>query len=63
MRVWGIYTSSWGCYVLIIRRYVDETILIGDDILVLVVDIRGKQVRLGIEAPPGLSIKRGKKKN
>ncbi|MCX5915579.1 MAG: carbon storage regulator CsrA [Deltaproteobacteria bacterium] len=36
---------------LILTRKIGECINIGDDIKVHVVDIRGKQVRLGIEAP------------
>jgi len=36
---------------LILTRKIGESITIGDDIKVHVVDIRGKQVRLGIEAP------------
>jgi carbon storage regulator len=43
---------------LILTRKVDEVILIGDDIRIKVVEIRGKQVRLGIEAPAHLAIKR-----
>jgi carbon storage regulator len=36
---------------LILTRKIGECIIIGDDIKVHVVEIRGKQVRLGIEAP------------
>lgn len=36
---------------LILTRKVGETIAIGDDVKVQVVDIKGKQVRLGIKAP------------
>jgi len=36
---------------LILTRKIGECITIGDDIKVHVVEIRGKQVRLGIEAP------------
>jgi carbon storage regulator len=36
---------------LILTRKIGECITIGDEIKVYVVDIRGKQVRLGIEAP------------
>ncbi len=43
---------------LILTRKVDEVILIGDDIRIKVVEIRGKQVRLGIKAPAHLAIKR-----
>jgi carbon storage regulator len=36
---------------LILTRKIGESITIGDDIKVHVVEIRGKQVRLGIDAP------------
>ena len=36
---------------LILTRKIGECITIGDQIKVYVMDIRGKQVRLGIEAP------------
>lgn len=36
---------------LILSRQRDESIQIGDDILITVVDIRGDKVRLGIQAP------------
>jgi carbon storage regulator len=34
----------------------NEKILIGNEISMLVVEIRGKQIRLGIEAPEGILI-------
>jgi carbon storage regulator len=37
--------------VLIFTRRIGEEIRIGDDIRVRIIDIRGKQVRLGIDAP------------
>jgi carbon storage regulator len=43
---------------LILTRKIGECITIGDEIKVYVVDIRGKQVRLGIEAPPHAPIYR-----
>lgn len=43
---------------LILTRKVNEAILIGENIRIIVVEIRGKQVRLGIQAPPGLQVKR-----
>jgi carbon storage regulator CsrA len=47
---------------LILTRKVDEVIIIGDHIKVKVIQIRGKQVRLGIEAPPELLISREEEK-
>jgi carbon storage regulator len=37
---------------------VNESIKIGDDVYIMVVDIRGDKVRLGIEAPLDVSINR-----
>ena len=36
---------------LVLTRKLGESITIGDDIKVSIIDIKGKQVRLGIEAP------------
>jgi carbon storage regulator len=44
--------------VLILARKAGEGIRLGDDISVYVVEIRGKQVRLGIEAPEYMSVHR-----
>ncbi len=43
---------------LVLSRKVDEDILIGDDIWVRVVEIRGDKVRLGIEAPKEMRVDR-----
>ena len=43
---------------LILTRKIGECIAIGDQIKVYVVDIRGKQVRLGIEAPSDAPVHR-----
>lgn len=43
---------------LVLSRQVDETIMIGDDIEVTVVDIRGDKVRLGITAPKAIAVHR-----
>ena len=43
---------------LILTRKLGETINIGDDVSIQVLDIKGKQVRLGIKAPRDLSIHR-----
>jgi len=42
----------------VLSRQVDETIMIGDDIEVTVVDIRGDKVRLGITAPKEIAVHR-----
>jgi carbon storage regulator len=43
---------------LVLSRQRDETIMIGDDIEVTVVDIRGDKVRLGITAPKEIAVHR-----
>jgi carbon storage regulator len=43
---------------LVLSRQRSETIMIGDDIEVTVVDIRGDKVRLGITAPREVSVHR-----
>jgi len=37
---------------LVLTRKAGESITIGDDVKVMVMEVKGKQVRLGIEAPP-----------
>jgi carbon storage regulator len=44
--------------VLILTRKIGETVTIGDDIRVQVVDIKGHQVRLGITAPADCAVHR-----
>ncbi len=44
---------------LVLTRRLGETIVIGDDIVIKIVDIHGKQIRVGIEAPPDVSVYRG----
>ena len=43
---------------LVLSRKLSQQILIGSDITITVVRIEGNHVRLGIEAPPGVSILR-----
>jgi carbon storage regulator len=43
---------------LILSRRVNEKIVIGDDIVVSVVEVRGDQVKLGIEAPRNVKVYR-----
>ena len=41
---------------LVLTRRLGESINIGDDVKITVVDIDGKQVKIGIEAPRDISI-------
>lgn len=43
---------------LVLSRQRDETIMIGDEIEITVVDIRGDKVRLGITAPRSVQVHR-----
>jgi flagellar assembly factor FliW len=44
--------------VLILTRKIGESILIGDNIRVVVLEVRGRQIRLGIEAPADIVVLR-----
>jgi carbon storage regulator len=43
---------------LVLTRKYGEKIMIGDDIVITVLEARGDAVRVGIEAPAGVSLKR-----
>ena len=43
---------------LVLSRTKDESIIIGDDIEITIVDVRGDKVRLGISAPRSISVHR-----
>ncbi len=43
---------------LVLSRQRDESIIIGDNVVVTIVDIRGDKVRLGIDAPSEIPVHR-----
>jgi carbon storage regulator len=43
---------------LVLSRQKNESIIIGDDVEVIIVDVRGDKVRLGITAPKAISVHR-----
>ena len=43
---------------LVLSRYKDQSIYIGDDIVITVVDVRGDRIRIGIEAPANVPVHR-----
>ena len=43
---------------LILTRRIGESVMIGDDIAVAVIDIKGNQVRIGVAAPKDVTILR-----
>ena len=43
---------------LILTRRVGETVMVGDDVTVTVVGVKGNQVRVGINAPKSVAVHR-----
>ena len=43
---------------LVLTRKLGQRLMIGDDVVVTVLSVRGGQVRIGIEAPRSVSIRR-----
>ncbi|NMB01614.1 MAG: carbon storage regulator CsrA [Firmicutes bacterium] len=43
---------------LVLTRKVDQSIMIGDHIRIVVVDVRGDQVKIGIDAPRDVMVHR-----
>jgi carbon storage regulator len=43
---------------LILTRRIGETLMVGDDVTVTVMDVKGSQVKLGISAPKDVAVHR-----
>lgn len=43
---------------LVLTRKVNQSIIIGNDIEVVVLEVRGEQIRLGIKAPKDIAVHR-----
>ncbi len=43
---------------LVLTRKVDESIIIGDDVKIIVVEVRADQVKIGIDAPRSITVHR-----
>lgn len=43
---------------LVLARRINQSIMIGDDIEIVVVDVKGDQIKLGIRAPKNVSVHR-----
>ncbi len=43
---------------LILTRRVGETLMIGDDVTVTILDVKGSQVRVGVSAPKEIAVHR-----
>ena len=53
-----LWDPSAGCSMLVLSRKKNESIVINDDIIVTVVEVRGDKVRLGIQAPREVTVHR-----
>lgn len=51
-------SQPWASSMLVLSRKKDEAIVINDNITIVVVEIRGDKVRLGIEAPKEVPVHR-----
>jgi carbon storage regulator len=43
---------------LVLTRKIGESIVIGDDIKIKIIEVKGKQVRLGVDAPRSVQVNR-----
>ena len=43
---------------LVLSRNKEQTIVVGDDVRITIVDVKGDKVRLGIDAPRSVSVHR-----
>ena len=44
---------------IVIQRFEDEGVVINDEIILTIIEVREDEVRLGIEYPEGVSVHRG----
>ena len=54
----ALVTSPLRSPVLVLTRRVNQSIMIGADIVVTVLEVRGDQIRIGIDAPRSVSVHR-----
>jgi carbon storage regulator len=57
VRYFSHFSMEWKT-MLVLTRQLDESIIIGNDIVVTIIDVRGDKVRLGIEAPKEVPVHR-----
>tara|TARA_Y100001978_G_C23686301_1_gene432080 strand:+ start:2063 stop:2377 length:315 start_codon:yes stop_codon:yes gene_type:complete len=50
--------QSWSQIMLVLSRRVNEEIFIGDTARIIILGVQGSRIRLGVSAPPHISIQR-----
>src|SRR5437764_7922231 len=59
LRAGRLWRQPWkGSIVLVLTRRANQSIMIGHEIVVTVLEVRGDQVRLGIKAPRSIDVHR-----
>jgi len=54
----GVNKNKRATQLLILSRRTDESIVIGDEVPITILSVKGKQVRIGITAPPDVAVHR-----
>lgn len=57
-KCWGPALDPLGGCMLILTRRVGETLVIGDEVTVTVLGVKGNQVRIGVSAPKDVTVHR-----
>jgi carbon storage regulator len=55
---WFIGLIKWSFNMLILTRRVGETLMVGDEVTVTVLGVKGNQVRIGVNAPRDVAVHR-----
>jgi len=54
----GLVFRALGVQMLVLSRQLNDSIMIGDDIEITIVEVKGDKVRLGIRAPADVAVHR-----
>lgn len=58
-QLWLVYRpKKWSFDMLILTRRVGETLMVGDEVTVTVLGVKGNQVRIGVNAPRDVAVHR-----
>ena len=58
-QLWLVYRpEKWSFDMLILTRRVGETLMVGDEVTVTVLGVKGNQVRIGVNAPRDVAVHR-----